>query len=185
MSNKVSKTTISGSAPQWSDEQFNHRLRVRLHAYDNTSECTETVSRPLEHEWLQLVTEKVNEGWTLDRRWPITHAELRHSVQMRKPQSVQDVEKEVIKAQVKADYVAHLQASLAEYKAQLAQQLLEAAEAKERKKEEDAASKRLLAAQKEADDCFGKLDIPDGFPACATGQSDLARFSLECEEEHV
>ena len=181
MSNKVSKTTISGSAPQWSDEQFNHRLRVQLHAYDNTSECTETVSRPLEHEWLQLVTEKVNEGFTLDRRWPIIHAELHHAVPMVKPQSVQDVEKEAIKAQVKADYVAHLQTALDEYKAQLTQQLLEVAEAKERTKGEDAAAKRRRDAEREAAECFGELVVPDGFPEQPEQKPALFSLSVSAE----
>ncbi|WP_139205776.1 hypothetical protein [Pseudomonas guariconensis] len=164
MGNKISKTTISGTPPQWSDDQFNHRLRVRLHAYGNTRESTVIVSHPLEHDWLKLVAEKVQEGYTLDRRWPITHAELTHAVPMIKPQSVQDEEKEALKVQVKEDYVAYLQASCNEYKAQLTRQLLEAAEERDRRKAQEAADKRRREAEREAAECFGELVVPDGFP---------------------
>lgn len=181
MSNKVSKPTIHGTPPQWSDEQFNHRLRVRLHAYENTTESTVIVCHPLEHEWLKLVAEKVNEGYTLDRRWPITHAELTHSVPMVKPQSVQEEEKEALKAQVKADYVAQLQTSLDEYKAQLTQQLLEAAEERDRRKAQEAADKRRREAEREAAECFGELVVPDGFPDQPEQKPALFSLSVSAE----
>lgn len=177
MSNKASKTTIHRVPPKWCDVQFNHRLRVRLHAYENTSESTIIVSHPLEHDWLRLVANKVHEGYMLDRRWPITHAELTHAVPMIKPQSIQDEEKEVLKAQVKADYVAYLQASCDEYKAQLTQQLLEAAEERDRRKAQEAAAKRRRDAEREAAECFGELIVPDGFPEQPEPISAL--FSLE------
>lgn len=178
MSNKSRKTTIHSTPPQWSDDQFNHRLRVRLHAYENTRESTVIVSHPLEHDWLKLVAEKVQEGYMLDRRWPITHAELTHSVPMIKPQSVQDAEKEVLKAQVKEDYVAYLQTSCDEYKAQLTQQLLEAAEERDRRKAQEAADKRRREAEREAAECFGELVVPDGFP-----EQKPALFNLSVSAE--
>ncbi|MFJ3447411.1 hypothetical protein ACIPM0_04120 [Pseudomonas sichuanensis] len=178
MGNKTNKTTISGTPPQWSDDQFNHRLRVRLHAYENTRESTVIVSHPLEHDWLVLVGEKLVEGYTIDRRWPITHAELSHSLPMIKPQSAQEEEKEALKAQVKADYVVDLQTSLDEYKFKLTQQLLEAAEERDRRKAQEAADKRRREAEREAAECFGELVVPDGFP-----EQKPALFSLSVGAE--
>lgn len=163
-SNKLSTTVIKGTPPAWSDDEFNTRLRVRIHAYDNTSVCTVMVSHPLEHSWLKLVAEKVNEGFTLDRRWPISHAQLSHSVQMVKPLAMQASEKEELKAVVKDEYVAHLQSQLETYRVALANQLIEAAEEKERRKAEQEGNKRRAAAEKEASECFGELIVPDGFP---------------------
>ncbi|MCX2889831.1 hypothetical protein OO258_16450 [Pseudomonas sp. DCB_BI] len=162
--NKLSSTTIHGTPPAWNDAEFNRRLRIGIHAYENTSECTVMVNHPLEHEWLKLVAQHVAEGYTLDRRWPIYHAELTNSVPMVKPETLQVTDKEAIKAKVKADYVQHLQSQLDEYKAKLARQLVEAQEEKERRVLEQAKAKRLSDAAQEAQDCYGELTIPHGFP---------------------
>ena len=65
---------------------------------------------------------------------------------------------------MKAEYVQHLQTQLDEYKAKLTQQLIEAEEEKERRALEQAKAKRIAASEKEANDCFGNLVIPEGFP---------------------
>lgn len=163
-SNKLSTTVVRGTPPAWDDAEFNKRLRVRLHAYDNTSVCTELVSHPLEHNWLKLVAEKVANGYSIDRRWPVSHAQLSHGVQMVKPLVMQASEKEELKVVVKAEYVAHLQSQLEAYRTALANQLIEANEEKERRKAEQETIKRRTQAEKEASECFGELVIPDGFP---------------------
>lgn len=163
-SSKLSTTVIKGTPPVWCDNEFNNRLRVRLHAYDNTRECTELVSHPLEHEWLALVSEKVSSGYAIDRRFPTHHAQLSHSAQLVKPLSVQASEKEELKAVVKAEYVTHLQSQLEAYRATLAIQLIEATEERERRKAEQEAAKRRTQAEKEAAECFGELLVPDGYP---------------------
>ncbi|QDC05525.1 hypothetical protein FH041_11610 [Pseudomonas sp. SWI7] len=173
---KLSTTTIHGAPPSWDDAEFNRRLQVRFHAYSNTRECTELISHPLEHEWLKLVAQKVSEGFTIDRLWSISHAQLTHSVPLVKPEAVQIEEKEQLKAVVKAEYVAFLQTQLDSYKAKLAKQLLETAEAKERQKREREEAKRIADAEREADECFGQLKIPDGFP-----EVKAAEFNLELE----
>ncbi|SEQ32625.1 hypothetical protein [Pseudomonas soli] len=179
MSKKLSTTVIKGTPPSWSDDEFNKRLRVRTHAYENTRECTEVVSHPLEHEWLQLVADKIGSGYTIDRRWPINHAQLSHSVQMVKPLAMQASEKQELKAVVKDEYVAHLQAQMDAYRAALTSQLIEAAEERERRKAEQEAAKRRAAAEKEASECFGELIVPDGFPEQPEPVGAL--FSLEQE----
>lgn len=180
-SNKLSTTVIKGAPPAWSDDEFNKRLRVRTHAYENTSVCTELVTHPLEHEWLKLVAEKVASGYTLDRRWPINHAQLAHSVRLVKPLSVQVSDKEELKAVVKDEYVQYLQAQLDVYRAALANQLIEAAEEKERRKAAHEATKRRVQAEKDASECFGDLVVPDGFPE--QPEQKVAVFSLEQNEQ--
>ncbi|WP_350298121.1 hypothetical protein [Pseudomonas putida] len=162
--NKLSSTTIHGTPPAWNDAEYNRRLRIAIHAYENTRECTVMVSHALEHEWLKLVAQHVADGYTLDRRWPIHHAELTNSVPMVKPESLQVTDKEAIKAKVKDEYVQHLQSQLDAYKAKLTQQLIEAQEEKERRALEQVKAKRLADAEKEAQDCYGELTIPEGFP---------------------
>lgn len=182
-SNKLSTTVIKGMPPAWSDDEFNKRLRVRIHAYENTSVSTELVSHPLEHEWLKLIADKVSNGYKLDRRWPISHAQLSHSVQMVKPLAMQACEKEELKVVVKAEYVAHLQSQLDVYRAALTNQLIEAAQEKERRKAEQEAAKRHAAAEREASECFGELVIPDGFPEHPTQPlCQPAVFSLEQQQ---
>lgn len=178
-SNKLSTTVIQNTPPAWKDEDFIKRLRVRLHAYDNTRECTELVSHPLEHEWLALVAEKVSNGYTLDRRWPIHHAQLSHSVQLVKPLDMQANEKAELKAVVKSEYIQHLQSQLKTYRVALTNQLIEAAAEKERRKVEQEAIKRRTQAEKEAAECFGELIVPDGYPEQPEQKS--AVFSLEQE----
>ncbi|MBH3346981.1 hypothetical protein [Pseudomonas putida] len=161
---KLSTTTIQGVPPKWENSEFNRRLHIRVHSYNNTRECTEFVTHALEHEFLKLIAQKVSEGYTIDRVWPVHHGQLTHSTHLIKPEAVQELEREALKAEVKAAYIAHLEAQLKEYKAKLAQQLLETAEAKERQKREREEAKRIAEAEKEADECFGALVIPDGFP---------------------
>lgn len=162
--NKLSSTTIHGTPPAWNDAEFNRRLRIGIHAYENTSECTVMVSHALEHEWLKLVAQHVAAGYTLDRHWAIHHAELSNSVPMGKPEALQLEDKEQIKEKVKAEYVQHLQSQLGEYKKKLTQQLIEAAEEKERRALNQAKAKRIADAEKQANACFGDLIVPDGFP---------------------
>ncbi|KIY39135.1 hypothetical protein TZ03_18685 [Pseudomonas sp. 10-1B] len=162
--NKLSMTIVHGTPPAWDAAEFNRRLLMRLNVYENTSECTEIITHPLEHEFLQLVGDKLTNGYSLDRRWAVHHAQLSHRVQMVKPASVQSAEKESLKAVVKSEYVQYLQTQLNEYKEKLTQQLIEAAEEKERRALEQAKAKRFADAEKEANTCFGELSIPDGFP---------------------
>lgn len=174
--NKLSTTTVKGVPPKWEDVEFQRRLHIRLHAYSNTRECTEFVTHPLEHEWLKIVAQKLGEGYTIDRVWPISHAQLSHSTYLVKPEAVQEVEKEALKEVVKAEYIEHLQAQLNEYKAKLAQQLIEAQEEKERRALEQAKAKRVAAAVKEANQCFGELAIPEGYPIA---EPEAPAFSME------
>lgn len=179
---KKLSTTIQGTPPTWSDDEFNHRLHVRLHAYENTSACTVLVTHALEHEWLKLVSQHVADGYAIDRRWPIFHAQLVNSVPMTKPEALQAKDKEEIKTKVKNEYVDYLQTQLDEYKDKLTQQLIEAAEEKERRTLERAKAKRFADAEKEAQECFGDLVIPEGYPSTRP-QSEESAFSLSLADD--
>lgn len=174
MTKKLSTTKITGVPPVWNDDEFNLKLRVALHAYEHTRASAECISHPIEIEWLKLVVEKCNQGYAFRDHHSIEHDQLRNVIWMTKPIEVQAVEIEGIKAKVKTDYVAHLQAQLDVYKSKLAQQLVEAQEEKERRAAVQAKAKKLRDAQAEADSCFGELVIPDGYPV-AQG----AEFSMD------
>ncbi|MFK3942021.1 hypothetical protein ACI2KC_10080 [Pseudomonas monteilii] len=176
-SKKLSTTLIKGTPPAWQDDEFNRRLRIAIHAYENTRESTVMVTHALEHEWLKLVAQHVADGYTLDRRWSIHHAELSNSVPMIKPKALQVEDKEQIKEKVKAEYIQHLQLQLDAYKAKLIQQLIEVQEEKERRALEQVKAKRLADAEKEAQECFGDLVIPEGFPN-PRPQGEEPAFSL-------
>ncbi|QHW08374.1 hypothetical protein [Pseudomonas putida] len=178
MSKKLSTTKITGVPPVWSDDEFNLKLRVALHAYEHTRASAECISHPIEIEWLKLVVEKCNKGYAFRDHHSIEHDQLRNVIWMTKPIEVQAVEIEEIKRQVKNDYVAHLQTKLDEYKSKLAQQLVEAQEEKERRAAEQAKAKKLRDAQAEADACFGDLVIPEGYPV-AQG----AQFSMDVVDD--
>lgn len=176
MSKKLSTTTITGTPPQWDDAEYNRRLEIQLHCYHNTAQSREIVVAPLEHDWLDLVIAKLADGYTVCKKYPISHDQLHHQLYMKKPVDQQTVDITDIKEQVKVEYVSWLQAELVEYKAKLTQQLLEAKIAKERQAQEAKDAKRLADAQREADECFGELVIPDGIP-----EVKPAEFNLEME----
>ncbi|WP_442513113.1 hypothetical protein [Pseudomonas promysalinigenes] len=178
MSKKLSTTKITGVPPKWNDDEFDLELRVALHAYEHTRASAECISHPIEIEWLKLVVDKCQQGYAFRDHHSIEHDQLRNVIWMTKPKEVQAVEIEEIKAKVKADYIAHLQTKLDEYKAKLAQQLIEEKEEKERRAAEQVKAKKLRDAQAEADACFGELLIPDGYPV-AQG----AEFSMDIVDD--
>jgi len=96
---------------------------------------------------------------------------------MTKPEALQAKDKEELKVKVKEEYVDHLQIQLDEYKTKLTQQLIEAAEDRERRTLERAKAKRLADAEKEAQEYFGDLVIPEGFPSTRS-QDEEPAFSL-------
>ncbi|CAM3052658.1 hypothetical protein [Pseudomonas plecoglossicida] len=167
MSKKLSSTSIKGTPPAWSDAEYQRRLGIELHAYKHTAASRERVTAALEQPWLNDVIAKAQAGYVVCDRYPVVHEQLSHTVYMIKPESVQAADIGLIKERVKKEYIEHLQSELNRYKAALAQQLMEAAEAKERQRREAAAAKRLADAEKEANDCFGDLVIPDGIPDAA------------------
>ncbi|MBI6605830.1 MULTISPECIES: hypothetical protein [Pseudomonas] len=154
------KIRISGAPPKWDDAEFEVRLQGWVNVYRGTTQCMEHVRSPLTHDFLELVASKVAEGYTVARNQAVTHEALNHSCWMIKPESHQQKDIDDIRIRVKAEYVEFLQGEHVRYQELLRQQLIQAAEAKEQKKLDDARNKRLLEIDKEVSDTYSPLVIP-------------------------
>lgn len=154
------KITITGVPPKWSDTEFETRIDGWVNVYRSTTQCMEHVRSSLPHDFLELVASKVSEGYTIARNQGVTHEAFNHSCWLIKPLSHQQKDIDDIRIRVKAEYVEFLQAEHARYQDLLRQQLIQAAEAKEQKRVDEARNKRLLEIDKEVSNTFSPLVIP-------------------------
>lgn len=154
------KITISGAPPQWDDAEYERRVEAWVRVYRGTEASMELVSASLGHEFLQLVIDKANQGYTITSAKRLNHAELYHSTYMIKPPAMQEEDIAKIRIEQKEKYVAHLQAEHTRYQDLLRQQLIQAAEEKERKAAEAARAKQLASIEKEVQSCYKPLVIP-------------------------
>ncbi|WP_139202099.1 hypothetical protein [Pseudomonas sp. NFACC25] len=154
------KITISGIPPKWSDAEFETRVDGWVNVYKGTTQCMEVVRTPLPHDFLELVATKVSEGYTVARNQGITIAQLDHQCWMVKPLSHQQKDIDDIRTRVKSEYVEFLEAEHVRYQNLLRQQLIQAADAKEQKRIDDARNKRMSEIDKEVSNTFSPLVIP-------------------------
>lgn len=157
----MTKITINGVPPKWSDAEFETRVNEWVNVYRGTTQCMEHVRSPLPHDFLELVASKVSEGYTMARNQGVTHEALNHSCWMVKPQSHQQKDIDDIRIRIKAEYVEFLQVEHVRYQDLLRKQLLQAADAKEQKKIDDARNKRMSEVEKEVLNTFSPLVIPE------------------------
>lgn len=155
------KITIQGVPPQFDETEYELRVKGWINVYHSTTQSMTSVTAPLPHDFLELVAVKTVEGYRLARNQRVSFDPLNHSCWMIKPVEMQQTDIADIRVKVKAEYVEHLQAEHARYQDMLRQQLIQAAEAKERKKAEDAEAKRLATIEAEVAATFTKLVIPD------------------------
>lgn len=172
------KTTISGTPPQWSDAEYHRLLALELHRYRNTRDSMEFIHTALEYDFYILMIEKYNQGYRLNKHYPANHDHLSHAIYMTKPDNQQQADIEKLKEKVKTKYVEHLRVQHEKYKELLRTQLLLAEEAKERKAAEQAKTKKLAAINKEVNQCFGELVIPEHAPE-DTPKTESSAFSLD------
>lgn len=154
------KITISGIPPKWSDAEFETRVDGWVNVYKGTTQCMEVVRTPLPHDFLELVATKVSEGYTVARNQSVTIAQLDHQCWMIKPLSHQQKDIDDIRTRVKSEYVEFLEAEHVRYQNLLRQQLIQAADAKEQKRIDDARNKRMSEIDKEVSNTFSPLVIP-------------------------
>jgi len=155
------KITIQGSAPKYDEQVLKQRQSARHNVYDSTDECTALVRGDISTQFLINVIDYHTKGYTLSTKYPVSVGYENYSCRMLKPLDLQAVDREAIDAQVKLEYVAWLESERESYKQQLTAQLLQTAQDKERKREEDKRTKLLLDIQKEVDATFADLVIPD------------------------
>jgi len=155
------KIKISGVPAKWSDEEFNRRVDGWVRVYRGTEESMTMVRASLGHEFLQAVIDHAQKGYTISPSKRIMHAPLDYSVFMIKPVEQQQVDIDRIKAEQKQKYVADLEAERARYQEQLRQQLIQAQEDKDRRAAEQAKAKQLAAIEKQVQECYAPLEIPE------------------------
>lgn len=157
----MTKITIQGSAPQFDEEVLKARQAARYNQYHLTSESYRIARGQIAFEFIANVIELANQGYELSDKYPVTTDPMSYHAHMRKPESVIQADLEALDAQIKQDYIADLEAEREEYKALLTAQLLQTAEAKEKKKEEEKRAKLLKDIQSEVDATFAPLSIPE------------------------
>lgn len=155
------KIKISGIPPQWCQEEYERRVADGVRVYKGTEKSMELVSGSLGHEFLQLVIDKAQQGYTITHTKRLTHAELYHSVWMVKPLDQQQVDIDSIKVKVKADYIAHLESERVRYQDLLRQQLIQTQQEKELKALAEKEAKQLAAIEKQVLECYSPLVIPE------------------------
>jgi hypothetical protein len=154
------KITVKGTAPKFDQQELERRQEGFRNVYKQTDQCTALVRGAIPYEWLTNVIEMASQGYTLTYRYPISTQGGYHC-RMIKPEYVQVQDLEGLDAQVKQDYVDELERERQEFRELLTAQLLQAAELKEQKKLEDKQAKLLAEVQKEVNDLFGELIVPN------------------------
>ncbi|TXR41463.1 hypothetical protein FVE88_00025 [Ectopseudomonas mendocina] len=156
----TTKTTIKGSPAEYSQAELTRLQEQRANLYLH-AENYEYVKGDIAYNFLMAVIEKEKEGYTLCSKTPINMMPLAFRARMIKPQEIQEAELTVIYEQTKTDYFEALKKEREDYKKLLVQQLMEAEEEKERKRQEQAKAKKLADFEKQADECYGEMQLPE------------------------
>lgn len=157
----MTKITMTGTAPKFDEQVLKQRQAARHHQYHGTSESHGVARGTIPFEFLANVIELANQGYELSNKYPITSTPMSYSAYMRKPDAIQTDDLEALNEEVKQQYIADLEREREDFKLKLIAQRLQAAELKEQKKIEDAHKKRMADIEKEVNDVFGDLVIPD------------------------
>ncbi|VVO86159.1 hypothetical protein PS900_02080 [Pseudomonas fluorescens] len=156
----MTKITIQGTAPKFDEQVLKQRQAARHNQYRLTSESYAVARGEIAFEFLTKVIELSAQGYKLSDKYPIISAPMSYSSYLRKPDAIIAADLQALDAQVKQDYIADLELEREEYKAKLTAQLLQAADLKEQKKEQERKAKLLKEIEKEVSDTFGKLVVP-------------------------
>ena len=157
----MTKITMTGTAPKFDEQVLKQRQAARHHQYHETSESHGVARGTIPFEFLANVIELANQGYELSNKYPITSTPMSYSAYMRKPDAIATADLEALNEEVKQTYIADLERDREDFKLKLIAQRLEAAELKERKKEEEKQAKLLKEIEKEVNDVFGDLVIPE------------------------
>lgn len=162
MSSKTSdRITISGVPPAFDQAELERRRADRRNQYHMTSESHYVARGEIAFEFLTNVIKLAQQGYELSSKYPVTTDPMSYHAHMRKPDLIQQVDLEMLDSQVKQEYIAWLESEHARYKALLTEQLLAAAEIKEKQKEEAKRAKLLDSIKAEVNDTYGEeLVIP-------------------------
>ncbi|WP_155412654.1 MULTISPECIES: hypothetical protein [Pseudomonas] len=155
------KITIRGTPPKYDEVEYDRRLALELHKYHHTSDSLEFLNASLAHDFLEQVADKMKAGYSVARSWRVVTEPLNYSCFLKKPDEVQALDVEAIKAKVKASYVEWLQSEHSRYQDLLRVQLKQAAVEKEAKAAAEKEARQLAAIEKQVAECYSPLVIPD------------------------
>ncbi len=156
----TTKVSIKGTAPKFDAAILMQRQEARHIVYDQTDECTALVRGEIPVQFLTNVIDHHVKGYTLSMKYPPSFGSGSYWCRMEKPERIKIDERQALDAQVKLEYIAWLENEHDRYKKMLTEQLLQAAEAKEKQKEEAKRTKLLSEIEKEVLGTFGDLGIP-------------------------
>jgi hypothetical protein len=154
------KISIKGTPRKFDQAELEQRQQGYHNVYRNTDQCCTVVRGDIPYQFLAKVIEMSEQGYTLTGRYPISF-DRSLNCNMIKPEHVQATDLEAINERVKQEYIAELESERAEYRELLTTQLLQSAQLKEQRKEEDKKAKLLAEIEKEVTATFGDLVIPE------------------------
>lgn len=158
---KTNKIQVHGVPPKWDDAEFERRVAGWVNVYHNTTQSMTYFTAPLSCDFLELVSAKSAEGYRVARNQLISFESLKYGCWMTKPEEMQKIDIAEIRVNEKTKYVEFLESERVRYQDLVRQQLIQSDALKEQKKVEEAKAKRLAQIDKEVNDLFKPLVIPE------------------------
>lgn len=155
------KIVIKGIPAKFDPNELERRQQQSQWAYTQTSQCCEIIRAAIPFNFLSVIAEKINAGYELSSKYPITMESLNYSAHLVKPPAMQKADIAIINNDVRTAYKAELEADHAKYQNLLLEQLLQAEEQKQVKAAASAKEKLLARLQKEVADCYAPLVFPE------------------------
>lgn len=159
--NPRTRISIKGAPRKYDANELLLRQQAFHSMYRSTDQNCEMVRGELPYLFLIRVIEKFGEGYILTDRYPMTMSSMNYHCHMIKPEHLQTADLAIIDEKVKQDYIAELETELAQYRELLTKQLLEKAELAEQKKLADKRAKLLAEVEKEVNDVWAEIVVPD------------------------
>jgi murein L,D-transpeptidase YcbB/YkuD len=155
------KITIKGTAPKFDEQVLKQRQAARHNQYHLTSESFAVARGEIAFEFLANVINLANQGYELSDKYPIATSAMSYHAHMKKPSHVVHADLEALDEEEKQKYIADLEREREKYRQLVTAQLLQKAELAEAKKVADKQAKLLADVQKEVNELFGELVIPE------------------------
>ena len=152
-------TTIKGTPPQFNQALLEEKQNQHVALFLNTAESSYRLQAHLPDQFLIEFARLSALGYTLTD-YPIQMQPTNYVPLLHQPQALLEPLITDIKAKVKADYIAELQAEHHHYKQLLIEQLKAADNAKAAKTKAEQEAKQLAKYEKLADECYTPLTIP-------------------------
>lgn len=152
--------TIQGTPRQYSEIELKALQENRRTLYKNSTDCKVKVKGAYELDLLRKLESHINSGYRVCQKLPHELSSPHFSVWVIKPETEQALDLAALEVEVKASYIAELEAEHADFKNRLYEQLVEAEERKQAAKAQAAKDKVLTDLRKQAEACYTPLVVP-------------------------